>query len=268
MLDARLGGKRALITGGSTGIGLAIAQSLADEGVALAIASRSPDPTAIDALRERGVQVHPIAADVSRESAVVNMVEEAASALGGLDLYVNVAAGAWHEPISRLTSESWYRTIDTNIGACVWGCREVARRFIRQGHGSILVIGSVAMSMPQPCETAYRISKVALKAHVETEAVELAPFGVRANLLVPGAFDTKMLADTPRALRNRVMSEIPLRREAQPREIAASAVLLLSDELSPYTTGATLVVDGGLSLRPLLAGSDSDLNSLNSPPWQ
>lgn len=267
-MDSRLGGKRALVTGGSTGIGLAIAHALADEGVALAIASRTPDPAAIDKLRARGVQVQAIVADVSREAAVTEMVAEAAAALGGLDLYVNVAAGAWHEPITRLTSASWYRTLDTNVGACVWGCREVGRRFIRQGHGCILVIGSVAMSMPQPCETAYRVSKVALKAHVETTAVELAPFGIRANLLVPGAFDTKMLADTPRVLRDRVMSEIPLRREAQPREIASSAVLLLSDELSPYTTGASLVVDGGLSLRPLMAGSDSDLNALNSPPWQ
>jgi 3alpha(or 20beta)-hydroxysteroid dehydrogenase len=104
---------------------------------------------------------------------------------------------------------------------------------------------------PARGESAYRASKAALKAFVEVLALELAPHGVRVNVLTPGAFATPLTAGMSDEQRRRLLGEIPLRREGEPPELCATALLLLSDQLSPYTTGAEFVVDGGLRLRPM-----------------
>jgi NAD(P)-dependent dehydrogenase (short-subunit alcohol dehydrogenase family) len=264
-METGLRGSRALVTGGGSGIGRAIALGLAAEGVDVAICGRRARPEVLAELRALGVDAGGLQAGLSIEREVVRVVDEAAAALGGLDRFVSVAAGAWHEPLTRMTVASWERTIATDVGACVWGCREVARRLIDQGHGSILVIGSTALVSAQPQETAYRAAKAALKAHVEVAAVELAPFGIRVNLLTPGAVDTDFVADVPDEQREAALGEVPLRLEARPEEIAPAALFLLSDRLAAYVTGADLLVDGGLHLRPIFGGSDEALAALNSP---
>jgi NAD(P)-dependent dehydrogenase (short-subunit alcohol dehydrogenase family) len=264
-MDAGLRGRRALVTGGGSGIGRAIALALAAEGVDLAICGRRPRPDVVAELLALGVRAVALRADVSNEASVVRAVDEAVAALDGLDLYINVAAGAWHEPLTRLTSAAWRRTMATNVSACMWGCRETSARFIQGGLGSILVVGSTATVSAQPLETAYRASKAALKAHVEVAAVELAPFGIRVNLLTPGATDTPFVADADPDQRSLVTRSVPLRREARPEEIAPAAAFLLSDRLAGYITGAELLVDGGLHLRPLFAGTDQELRALNLP---
>src|SRR5579862_8545870 len=106
MLETGLAGKTCLITGGSTGIGLGISRALADEGVHLAVASRNPDPGAMEELaRLSGGHATAIKADVSTEAGAVGMVKDALEQLGQLDLFVNNSAGAWHQPITRITSE-------------------------------------------------------------------------------------------------------------------------------------------------------------------
>jgi NAD(P)-dependent dehydrogenase (short-subunit alcohol dehydrogenase family) len=264
-METDLRGSRALVTGGGSGIGRAIALALAGEGVDVAICGRRERPEVLGEIRAHGVRALGLAADVSAENEVVRVVREAEEGLGGLDLYVNVAAGTWHEPLTRMTSLGWERTIATDVGACVWGCREVARRFIDQGRGSILVVGSTAVVSAQPRETAYRAAKAALKAHVEVAAVELAPFRIRVNLLTPGAVDTEFVADASAEQRAEAMRQVPFRREAQPDEIAPAAVFLLSDRLAGYITGSDLLVDGGLHLRPMFGGDDAALASLNRP---
>jgi len=262
-LDTGLAGKRALVTGGASGIGRAIALALAAEGASVAVADRN-DPAAVTAeIAARGVAAHGIVADVSKETEVVRMVAEAAAALDGLDLYVNNAAGTWHEALTRLTRAAFERTMATNVAASVFACREAAKLFIPQRSGAILAVASTALVSAQPRETAYRASKAALKAHIEVAAVELAPFGIRANLLTPGGTDTPFVADASRDQRARAAREIPLRREAQPEEMAPAAVFLLSDRLAGYITGAELIVDGGLRLRPIFGGTDEELAALN-----
>ena len=263
-LDTGLAGSTALITGGGSGIGRAIALALAAEGVDVAIADLRRRPEVVAELASAGVRAHGILADVSKEEDVVRMVSEATDALGGLDLYVNDAAGTWHEALTRLTRFAFEKTMATNVAASVFACREVARIFIGQRRGSILAVGSTATVSAQPRETAYRASKAALKAHIEVAAVELAPFGVRVNLLTPGGTDTPFVADAPAAQRARAIQEIPLRREARPEEMAPAAVFLLSDRLAGYITGAELIVDGGLRHRPIFGGSDDDLAALNA----
>ncbi len=266
VVDAGLRGKTALITGGASGIGLGIARALAREGVDLALASRAPDPVAVEDLRRLGVRTIGVAADVSREDQVVQMVRETIDELGHIDLYINNAAWAWHRPITRLDAESWARTIDTNLSACAWGSREVARHMVARRSGSILIIGSTAMVTPLYSETAYRVSKTGLMAMMEVLALELAPFGIRVNMIVPGHFVTRMTAGFTGQPLEILKRQIPLRRTGQPDEVGPAAVLLLSDTLSPYTTGAALMVDGGLHLHPLPIYSDDEIVAMNAPP--
>jgi NAD(P)-dependent dehydrogenase (short-subunit alcohol dehydrogenase family) len=266
-LDTGLSGKRALVTGGGSGIGRAIALALAGEGASVAIADLGSHPTVLAEIAAKGVRAHGIVADVSREGDVVRMVAEAATALGGLDLYVNNAAGTWHEAVTQITRAAFDKTMATNVAASVFACREVARIFVRQRSGSILAVASTALVSAQPRETAYRASKAALKAHIEVAAVELAPFGVRVNVLTPGGTNTPFVAEASPAQRAAAVRQIPLRREARPEELASAAVFLLSDRLAGYITGSDLIVDGGLRLRPIFGGSDEELAALNSQPW-
>ena len=264
-METGLFGKRALITGGGTGIGRAIALALASEGADVAIASRNPSEKTLQEITALGRGAACIKADVSREANVVRMVEETIERLGGLDIYVNNAAAAWHEPVTKVTSEGWHNTINTNLSSCVWACREISKHMIAQGGGNILIVGSTASTCPQPTETSYRVSKSGLKAYMEVLAVELAPHGIRANMLMPGWYPTKLTKGLTPEFEKALRENIPLRRPGDPSELGPSAVLLLSDRLSGYTTGACLVVDGGLHLRPLPILSNETLHNLNAP---
>ena len=270
-MDTGLKGKTALITGGGSGIGFGIAKTLAEEGVNLAIASRNPPSEAVEELKGSGIDAIAIKADVSNEDDVVNMVKSAIEHFGHLDMYVNNAAWTWHQPITQLTTESWWRTLNTNVSGCVWACREVSRHMIERKEGSILIIGSTAMFNPLYNETSYRVSKTGLNVFMEVLAVELILHGIRVNMIVPGGFDTRMVNEnnffTAETARGKVadilFGEIPMRRLGKPEEVGPAAAFLLSDKLSSYITGATLVVDGGLKLRPLPLYTDQEILDMN-----
>lgn len=266
IVDSGLAGKTALITGGASGIGLGIARALAAEGVHLAIAGLHPDPQAIASLRELGVRVEPIDTDVSQEERVREMVRAAITALGGVDLYVNNAGWAWHQGVTRIDTESLLKTLSTNLFACVWACRDLARHMIQRGGGSMLIVGSTAMLNPAYRESAYRISKASLPYYAEVLAIELAPYKIRVNTIIPGFYPTHLSTRsmTEQGLKA-IIAEIPLRRPGAVTDIGAQAVVLLSDKLSAYTTGAQVVIDGGLHLRPLPFLSDPELQALNAP---
>lgn len=264
MMDSGLAGKNALITGGGSGIGRAIALALAREGVNIAIGSNRPEEAALQEILEHGVRSLHILTDVSSESQVTRMVDAAIQDMGGLDLFVNNAAIARHQPITRLTTEAWRATIDTNLSACLWACRRVCRHMIERGGGSILIVGSTAQYNQAYGEASYHISKTGLRVFKNTLALEMAPHGIRVNLLAPGHFETPLTAGINAEQAAILQRSIPLRRFGSTNELAATAVLLLSDRLSPYTTGADFVVDGGLHLRPLPLLTDGQLLSLNS----
>jgi len=265
-MDTGLKGKTALVTGGATSIGLGVAKTLADEGVSLAIASRDPDSDGIRELESRGVDVLPIQADVGKEDQVVKMVETTISRFSRLDLYVNNAAWHWDEPVTKVTTEGWLNTIHTNLSACVWACREIGRHMIERRQGSILIVGSTAMTHPLYKETGYRVSKTGLWAYMEVLALELIPYGIRVNMLVPGGAKTKMTRDFfVSETAETVRREIPMQRFGEPDEYGATAALLLSDKLSPYTMAATVIVDGGWHLRPHGLYTQEELLELNAP---
>jgi glucose 1-dehydrogenase len=265
-MDTKLRGKTALITGGTSGIGLAIARALVAEGVRVAVVSRNPEAE-LHALKADTSSKPELAitADVSRENDVVRMIDETVSQFGQLDLFVNNAAQALHQPITRIDTESFQKVLDTNLSACLWSCREAARRMISRQTGAILVVGSTSMYTPGPGETVYRITKFGLKAIVQNLAIEMAPHGIRANLLVPGHYRTRLTANIPADIEDRLTQQIPLRRFGETSECGSAAVFLLSNALSGYVTGAEMVVDGGLSLRPLYFGNDDQLQNMNAP---
>ena len=247
MIDPDLTGKRAIVAGGASGIGRAIAHALVSEGAAVVVVDHASviDPSGLLA----------ITVELGEEKASVAAVEEAVKLLGGLDLLVYTAAQAHHEPALELTPAAWAATLASNISGCVWTCREAGRRMIAAGAGSILVVGSTSLYTPAAGEAAYRASKAALKAYAEALAVELALHGIRVNVLTPGAFRTPLTAHMTPDQRANLLREIPLEREGITDELCATALLLLSDKLSPYTTGAEFVVDGGLRLRALSLGT-------------
>lgn len=263
-MDSGLAGKNALITGGGTGIGRAIALALAREGVNIAIGSNRPENEALREIEDQGVRALHVWADVSMESQVELMVKQSIQGLGRLELYVNNAAIARHEPIMHLSAEAWRKTLDTNLSACVWACREVCRHMIAHGGGSILIIGSTAQYNQAYGEASYHISKTGLRVLKNTLALEMAPQGIRVNLLAPGHFETPLTEGISSERTAILRREIPLRRFGATRELAATALLLLSDQLSPYTTGAEFVVDGGLHLRPLPLYSDAQILAMNA----
>jgi NAD(P)-dependent dehydrogenase (short-subunit alcohol dehydrogenase family) len=263
-MNAQLKDKTALVTGGTSGIGFHIALALAAEGVHVAIASRRPEPSAMEALRVHGMRAQWIEADVSREDDVVRMVDTAVTAWGHLDLYVNNAAVAQHQPLTQITTAAWQTVLSTNLSGCLWACRQVAKHMLERRQGSILIVGSTAIYTPAYREIVYRITKTGLKSLMEGLALELAPYGIRVNLLVPGHYRTRLTSGIPKQIEERLIQEIPLRRFGHLPECGSAAVMLLSDALSGYTTGAELIVDGGLHLRPLNFLSDEELQRLNS----
>jgi len=262
-LETGLKGRTALITGGSSGIGKGIALVLAEEGVNLAIVSRNPDPAAIEEVRAKGVRCVRLCADVSQEADVVRMVQQAIAELGHLDFYVNNAAWTWHQPITKIDSESWYKTLNTNLSSCMWACREVGKHMIARGRGGIVIIGSTVRFNPAYGETSYRISKMGLLMYMQNLAIELAPYGIRVNMVTPGHFKTRMTANIPEEIENKMREIIPAHRFGNPVEVGYAVAFLLSDRLSGYTYGADLVIDGGLTLRPLPLFSEEEIRNLN-----
>ena len=265
-MDLQIAGKNALITGGSSGIGAGIAMALAEEGVDLAIASRNPDPKTIEQLRQRGVRVEAVSADVSREDQAVGMVERVIEKFGHLDFYVNNAAWTWHQPVTKIDSEAWCNTINTNLSGAVWVCRTISRHMIERRQGSIVIVGSTARFAPAYCETSYRISKIGLKVLMENLCIELSPFGIRVNMVTPGHFVTRMTGwDRLDKGKTETFRDtcIPMRRFGTCAEVGPAVTFLLSEKTSSYVTGAEIVVDGGLQHRPITVISDDEIQSLN-----
>jgi len=249
-MEANLNGKKALVTGGGTGIGKGIALELAKEGVDIVIATRNQYPETISQIKSYGAKAFWVQTDVSKEKEVIQMVNEAINCLNGLDLYVNNAAAHWDEPITKLTTENWFNSLNTNLSSCIWGCREVANYFINESKkgGNILIIGSTTIYSSGLNEVSYRVSKGGLKYFMETLGVELSPFGIRVNMLTPGLFETNMTKNLGlKEKEGMIIKSIPLKRVGDiNKDIGPAAVFLLSDNLSSYITCSNLIVDGGI----------------------
>ena len=266
--DARTGvlpglqGKNVLVTGGSTGIGQAIAVRFAQYGANVAINYlRAPEAAhdteeqvhaCIHKVRQEGVQDVLVGGDVSREEDVVRMVGEAIDGLGGIDILVNNAGIQISRPSEELSSADFDRVLAVNLRGSFLCAREAIRHILAEDKaGSIVNISSVHQLIPKPNYLGYSTSKGGMQNLTRTLALEYAARGIRDNGVGPGATVTpinRAWIDDP-VKRAQVEEHIPMRRAGDADEMAGVTCFLASD-LAAYITGQTIFVDGGLSLFP------------------
>jgi NAD(P)-dependent dehydrogenase (short-subunit alcohol dehydrogenase family) len=259
MKQAKTNGQRAkrelsdsvvLITGALTGIGRATALAFADEGSTVVIAGRREEAgRKLEAeLRAKGVAAEFILTDVRHEKDVQNMVDQTVAHFGRIDVAVNNAAIEGNPgPITDQTAETYAETFDTNVLGTVLSLKHELRVMIPKGHGSIINISSSYGSMGAAYASIYVGSKHAVEGITKSVALEVATTGVRVNVVAPGTTETGMLKRFTRTEENYdgLVSTVPMGRVGQPEEIAQAIVFLGSDK-SPYLTGSSLGVDGGL----------------------
>jgi NAD(P)-dependent dehydrogenase (short-subunit alcohol dehydrogenase family) len=264
MLETGLEGLSAFVTGGASGIGQSIAVGLASEGARVRVADIRPADDTLQMVSRAGGSASAVLVDVRSEEGLVRSITQAVTDLAGIDLFVNVAATYTAQAITEVEDEIWSDVLRTNVTACALACKAIAKHMIERGNGSILIVGSTVVCAPSYAGAAYRASKTALRSYTETLAIELAPFGVRVNMLTPGPFPTGLVRDLPTEQRGAAAREVPLgQREGRLPEVRAGALFLLSDRLASYITGAELFVDGGLHLRPLYIGPLETVRELN-----
>ena len=250
-MDLGLAGRRALVTGGTRGLGRAIVERLVDEDCAVALCARTAGAVqqALEELRAAGATVHGAAVDVTDEAALAAFVEQSAEALGGLDLLVANAGGAPGSPaFAETTAQDWRAAFDLNVGHATVAVRAALPHLAASGAASVVVISSVSGSRPQP-KAQYAAAKAAEIAVAASLARELGPRGIRVNTLSPGSvlFEGGSWAGRrdadPAAFGAFVEREFPLGRLGTAEEIADVAAFLLSPRAS-WVSGTDVVVDG------------------------
>jgi NAD(P)-dependent dehydrogenase (short-subunit alcohol dehydrogenase family) len=245
-----LTGKVAIVTGGSRGIGLAAATSLAAAGAKLVLASRKPEPleqAAVQIREETGAEVIGVPAHTGDEEAVQRVVARAVEAFGGVDILVNNAATNPHfGPILSSDDSHWDKTWEVNVKGYFRMARACVPQMRKRGGGRIINIASVAGRRVQPGMGIYCVSKAAVVMLTQVLAVELADQKINVNALTPGFVKTQFSSAIwgNEAISEAVMKAIPQHRMAEPEEIANMILFLASDE-SSFVTGSIMDIDGG-----------------------
>ena len=246
-------GKVAVITGSSRGIGKAIAEEMAVHGAKVVISSRKGEACdlvtdAINAKHGAGTAIS-IPANISSKESLQNLVDETRKAFGKIDALVcNAASNPYYGPMSGISDEQFNKILTNNIIANNWLATMVAPEMIERGEGSITIISSIGGIRASTMIGAYCISKAADMQLARNLAHEYGPSGVRVNCIAPGLIKTdfaKALWDDPETLK-RSTATAALRRIGEPEEIAGAAVFLAS-RAGAFTTGQTIVIDGGVT---------------------
>jgi NAD(P)-dependent dehydrogenase (short-subunit alcohol dehydrogenase family) len=239
----RLAGRVATITGGSTGIGRGIAGLFVREGASVALLARDADRLAAAVAElDGGDRVMAVVGDVGEAADVERLVDGATERFGRIDIHVSNAGIHRVVPFLETTEETWDEVFRTNVRGAFLGCRAAARVMTTSGGGSIVVIGSTNSFVAEPQMAAYNASKAALVLLVRSMAIDLAPAGIRANLVAPGTIASEITR--PMLEAGFGFGSVPLGRIGEPIDVAWPVLWLASDEAA-YVTGATIVVDGG-----------------------
>ena len=265
--NPKLKGQSALVTGASSGIGKAVAIALANDGANIVVnCSSHPEHghEVAEEIKANGGSAIVYQADVSKEEEVQAMFKAMYTSFGTIDILMNNAGLQKDSSFVDMSLADWQKVIDINLTGHFLCAREAAREFLKRGivpersaaAGKIICMSSVHEVIPWAGHVNYASSKGGIMMLMKSMAQELAPKKIRVNSIAPGAIQTpinKEAWETPEAL-NKLMTLIPYKRIGQPEDIGKAAVWLASDD-SDYITGATIFVDGGMTLYPGFEGN-------------
>ena len=245
----RLEGRVALVTGGSRGIGAAVAKRLAAEGASVVVnyAGRADAASdVVSAIEDAKGSALAVQADVSDSASCAALVEAAVERFGRIDILANNAGITRDGLLVRMSDEDWASVIQTNLSGAFYLSRAVGKLMMKQRSGSIINMASVVGVMGNAGQVNYAAAKAGLIGMTKSIARELAGRGVRANAIAPGFIATDMTDALPEAAREAAVATIAMGRLGTPEDIAAAVAFLASDD-SAYITGQVIAVDGGMT---------------------
>lgn len=246
-----LKGKSAIVTGGTAGIGKAIAVLFVEQGADVAIFGTNSERAAQAVQEMEAARIHPeqkiqsYLVNVAQLKEVEETIQKILTSFGKVDILVNNAGITRDNLLMRMSEEDWDQVMQVNLKSVYNTCRSLARSMMKAKSGSIINISSVIGLTGNAGQVNYAASKAGMIGFTKSLAKELSSRGVRANCVAPGYIETQMTEALPAQVKEGILTKIPLGRIGRPRDIA-QAVLFLASDMSSYVTGQVLAVDGGM----------------------
>jgi gluconate 5-dehydrogenase len=249
-----IGGRVALVTGGSRGLGLQMAEALGEMGARVVLVARKREEldAAAAHLGAMGIEALPLACDLSQADAIAPLVGQAIAALGAIDILVNNAGATWGAPTLEHPLAAWRKVVDLNLSATFLMCQEVGRRsMVPRQRGRIINVASIlglggGSSDGRPPTIAYNTTKGGIVNFTRSLAVEWARYNINVNAIAPGLFATKMTKGILEMMGERAADHTPLKRIGGPEDLKGITALLASDA-GAFITGQVVAVDGGVT---------------------
>jgi NAD(P)-dependent dehydrogenase (short-subunit alcohol dehydrogenase family) len=245
-MNIDLSNKIAVVTGGTAGIGLSIAESFAGAGAQIAICSSTQAnvDNALNYLKDKNIDAYGEVVDVSERASIFSFADAVEEKFGGIDIWVSNAAIASKKKLIETSEDLWQRVMDINVKSVYYGGLIAADKLKKRGGGVLFNAASFASFMPSIGSGAYAVSKAAIHSMTKTLGAELAPFNIRVIAYAPGIIETRMTETLIEARGKELQSQIALQRFGDPEDIARVILFLASDHAA-YITGSCVEISGG-----------------------